>query len=105
MVALFGFIIALQLVVAVVSIDVLSAVRAYVTGESLYSKGQKDAQIYLLDYAQYHKGTTTGASSRRWRSPSAIASRAKSCNVPTPTSRSRATASSRAATIPTTSTA
>ena len=29
--------------------------RAYVTGESLYSKGQKNAQIYLLDYAQYHK--------------------------------------------------
>ena len=54
-VALFGFIIALQLVVAAVSIDVLSAVRAYVTGESLYSKGQKDAQIYLLDYAQYRK--------------------------------------------------
>ena len=55
MVALFGCIIALQLVVAAVSIDVLSSVRAYVTGESLYSKGQKDAQIYLLDYAQYHK--------------------------------------------------
>jgi PAS domain S-box-containing protein len=53
--ALFGCIIALQLVVAVVSIDVLSSVRAYVTGESLYSKGQKDAQIYLLDYAQHHK--------------------------------------------------
>jgi len=53
--ALFGCIIALQLVVAAVSIDVLSSVRAYVTGESLYSKGQKDAQIYLLDYAQYHK--------------------------------------------------
>jgi PAS domain S-box-containing protein len=30
-------------------------VRAYVTGESLYSKGQKDAQLYLLDYAQHHK--------------------------------------------------
>jgi len=54
-VTLFGCIIALQLVVAAVSIDVLSSVRAYVTGESLYSKGQKDAQIYLLDYAQYHK--------------------------------------------------
>ncbi|MEO8312196.1 MAG: PAS domain S-box protein [Caldimonas sp.] len=54
-VALFGAIIALQLVVAAVSIDVLSSVRAYVTGESLYSKGQKDAQIYLLDYAEYHK--------------------------------------------------
>ena len=55
LVALFGCIIALQLVVAAVSIDVLSSVRAYVTGESLYSKGQKDAQIYLLDYAEYHK--------------------------------------------------
>ena len=54
-VALFGFIIALQLVVATVSIELLSAVRAYVTGESLYSKGQKDAQIYLLDYAQYRR--------------------------------------------------
>ena len=53
--ALFGSITALQLVVAIVSIDVLSSVRAYVTGESLYSKGQKDAQIYLLDYAEYHK--------------------------------------------------
>ena len=47
--ALFGAIIALQLVVAAVSIEVLSSVRAYVSGESLYSKGQKDAQIYLLD--------------------------------------------------------
>ena len=55
MVALFGFIIALQLVVAVVSIDLLSAVRSYVTGESLYSKGQKDAQIHLIDYAEYHR--------------------------------------------------
>ena len=54
-VTLFGCIIALQLVVAIVSIELLSSVRAYVTGESLYSKGQKDAQIYLLDYAQYHK--------------------------------------------------
>ncbi|MBT9596526.1 MAG: PAS domain S-box protein [Vitreoscilla sp.] len=44
-------IIVLQVLVAVLSIDLLSAVRAYVTGESLYSKGQKDAQIHLLDYA------------------------------------------------------
>ena len=45
----------LQLLVAVISIDLLSAVRAYVTGESLYSKGQKDAQIYLIDYAEYRR--------------------------------------------------
>jgi PAS domain S-box-containing protein len=54
-VTLFAGIIALQLIVAAASIDLLSAVRAYVTGESLYSKGQKDAQIHLLDYAQYHR--------------------------------------------------
>ena len=42
----------LQASVAAFSIHLLSAVRAYVTGESLYSKGQKDAQIYLLDYAE-----------------------------------------------------
>jgi PAS domain S-box-containing protein len=45
----------MQLIVGVTSLDILSAVRAYVTGESLYSKGQKDAQIYLIDYAQSHR--------------------------------------------------
>ena len=56
-VALFVAITALQASVAVVSIQLLSTVRAYVTGESLYSKGQKDAQIYLLDYAEQHRET------------------------------------------------
>jgi PAS domain S-box-containing protein len=51
----FALIVALQLLVAVISIDLLSAVRAYVTGESLYSKGQKDAQIYLIDYAEFQQ--------------------------------------------------
>ena len=51
----FSLIVTLQLLVAVISIDMLSAVRAYVTGESLYSKGQKDAQIYLIDYAEFHR--------------------------------------------------
>ena len=51
----FACIVALQLGVAVVSIDVMSAVRAYVTGESLYSKGQKDAHIRLIDYAELHR--------------------------------------------------
>ncbi|MBS0447078.1 MAG: PAS domain S-box protein [Proteobacteria bacterium] len=45
----------LQVTVAAFSIELLSAVRSYVAGESLYSKGQKDAQIYLLDYAEYHR--------------------------------------------------
>ena len=52
---MFGCIIALQVLVAIISIDLLAAVRAYVTGESLYSKGQKDAQIHLLDYAENHR--------------------------------------------------
>jgi PAS domain S-box-containing protein len=51
----FACIVALQLGVAVISIDVMSAVRAYVTGESLYSKGQKDAHIRLVDYAEHHR--------------------------------------------------
>ncbi len=45
----------LQVSVAGFSLYVLSGVRAYVTGESLYSKGQKDAQIYLLDYSEFHR--------------------------------------------------
>ena len=53
-VAVFIAMTGLQAGVAAVSIELLSSVRAYVTGESLYSKGQKDAQIYLLDYAENH---------------------------------------------------
>jgi PAS domain S-box-containing protein len=45
----------LQVSVAALSVYLLAGVRAYVTGESLYSKGQKDAQIYLLDYAENHR--------------------------------------------------
>ena len=47
-----GSVIGLQVMLAAVSIEVLSAVRAYVTGESLYSKGQKNAQLHLLHYAR-----------------------------------------------------
>jgi len=54
-VAVFIAMAGLQACVAVFSIELLSSVRAYVTGESLYSKGQKDAQIYLLDYAEKHR--------------------------------------------------
>lgn len=38
----------------IVSMQVLSAVRAYVGGESLWSKGQKDASFSLLLYAETH---------------------------------------------------
>ncbi len=51
----FACIVGLQLLVTVISIDVLSSVRAYVTGESLYSKGQKDAQLHLIAYADNHR--------------------------------------------------
>ena len=54
-VAVFVTMTVLQASLAAFSIQLLSAVRAYVTGESLYSKGQKDAQIYLLDYAEQHR--------------------------------------------------
>jgi PAS domain S-box-containing protein len=51
----FACIVGLQLLVTVISIDLMSAIRAYVTGESLYSKGQKDAQLHLIDYAEHHR--------------------------------------------------
>jgi PAS domain S-box-containing protein len=54
-VAVFVAMTVLQASVAVFSIQMLSTVRAYVTGESLYSKGQKDAQISLLAYAEEHR--------------------------------------------------
>jgi len=48
-------VIALQASLAVFSVQVTSAVRSYSTGESLYSKGQKDAQIHLLDYVEFQR--------------------------------------------------
>ena len=45
---------AVMLLAAVISIEVLSTVRAWVGGESLYSKGQKDATYYLARYAASH---------------------------------------------------
>ncbi len=50
--AVFVCIVGLQLLVTVLSIDVMASVRAYVSGESLYSKGQKDAQFYLISYSE-----------------------------------------------------
>ena len=52
-VAVFVGIVALQLAVTALSIELLSAVRAYVNGESLYSKGQKDAHEHLIAYIEY----------------------------------------------------
>lgn len=42
------------LLVAKASADVMAGVRAYVTGESHWSKGQKDAIFHLLQYARNH---------------------------------------------------
>ena len=52
LVAVFIAMTVLQASLAAFSIELLAAGRAFVTGESLFSKGQKDAQIYLLDYAE-----------------------------------------------------
>src|ERR1700742_1912698 len=54
-VAVFVAMTILQASVAALSIQLLSTVRDYVAGESLYSQAQKDAQIYLLDYAEKHR--------------------------------------------------
>jgi diguanylate cyclase (GGDEF)-like protein len=43
-----------MLVAAVLSIELLSTIRAWVGGEGLYSKGQKNATYYLSQYALSH---------------------------------------------------
>ena len=47
-------IIAALLAVVIFSINVNNGVRAYVQGEGLWSKGQKDAVYYLMRYARSH---------------------------------------------------
>ena len=44
----------LMAALAVASVDILSSVRAYAAGESLWSKGQKDALYRLERYAEAH---------------------------------------------------
>jgi hypothetical protein len=50
------FLVAVVLLAALgfLSAMVLSAVRAYVGGESMWSKGQKDAVYHLLNYVESH---------------------------------------------------
>lgn len=42
------------IVVNIYSVRILSGARAYVNGESEYSKGQKDASAYLINYISLH---------------------------------------------------
>lgn len=53
-----GVTVALQLAMAVMSVEAISSMRAYVAGESLYSKAQKDAALrlkaYLRDPSEQH---------------------------------------------------
>jgi len=42
------------IVVNIYSVKILSGARAYVNGESEYSKGQKDASAYLINYINHH---------------------------------------------------
>jgi signal transduction histidine kinase len=53
-VGIMALLIAIELVVLLFSINTLSSVRAYVGGEGLWSKAQKDGQYQLLIYAHTH---------------------------------------------------
>src|SRR6266851_1547204 len=48
----FLVIVAVLVWLAIVSIDILAAGRAYVEGESLWSKNQKEAVFHLLRFAE-----------------------------------------------------
>jgi len=51
-ISVMAFLIALELFTLLFAMNILSAVRSFVTGESLWSKGQKDAIINLHKYAR-----------------------------------------------------
>lgn len=53
-VGIMAMLIALELGVLIFSINTLSSVRAYVTGEGLWSKAQKDAMYHLMRYGYSH---------------------------------------------------
>ncbi len=53
-VGIMALLIAIELLVLIFSINTLSSVRAYVNGEALWSKAQKDAIYQLLTYARSH---------------------------------------------------
>lgn len=50
----FVFIVIVLLIAMVLSLELMSSVRAYVGGESLYSKAQKQAYISLVNYLRSH---------------------------------------------------
>jgi PAS domain S-box-containing protein len=56
-VGLMATLIAIELGALVFSINTLSSVRAYVSGEGLWSKAQKDAMYQLLRYSRTHDKT------------------------------------------------
>jgi signal transduction histidine kinase len=53
-VGIMATLIAIELGALVFSINTLSSVRAYVNGEGLWSKAQKDAMYHLLQYSRSH---------------------------------------------------
>src|ERR1044072_2560224 len=56
-VGIMATLIVIELGVLVFSIHTLSSVRAYVNGEGLWSKAQKDAMYQLLKYSRSHNET------------------------------------------------
>ncbi|MBS1564138.1 MAG: PAS domain S-box protein [Bacteroidetes bacterium] len=56
-VGIMAMLILVELVVLFFSINTLSSVRAYVGGEGLWSKAQKDAMAQLIKYARTHNET------------------------------------------------
>lgn len=92
-----------QALLGCVSLYVLSAVRVYVGGESLWSKGQKDAIYYLTLYADNRDEATYLKYQQAIAVPRAGMNCVSPWTVLPPTSRRRARGSSRVATTRTTS--
>jgi len=75
----FAVILLVMLVLSIVCMEILSAARAYVGGEGLWSKAQKDAVTHLTRYARTQTPTITGVFAMRSPFRWVIAPRASPC--------------------------
>jgi hypothetical protein len=98
-------IMSLMLLLSLASIAMLSALRAYVNGESLWSKAERQAVADLQKYGASNDESYFRDFESECRFPSETAPRAWSCRARIPTFPRRAAACSPAAIIRTTSTA
>ena len=96
----FVMVVVLQAAIAGFSLEVMSSVRAYVAGEAMWSRSQKNAVYFLNLYLHSGEASQFAQYQASLAVPSATSSRAGHSSAIRSTSSSPASAFCKAATIP-----